>query len=144
MKNYNIFLAALLLCLFNFGCSLTPKRVKVSPVARAIPVDKVYYIPWALGSGLVNTLVFSTESFVEQKPYAIFYHALAVPLNLSQGLLFTTFDTVTNIICWIPLEIYEITTNKTWETPFMGHYSYPVKVPGVGSIGGGWQYQENN
>ena len=57
------------------------------------------------------------------------------PLNLIQGLLFTTFDTSVNIVCWLPLEVSEIVNGETWDTPFMGSYFYSSY------LGGAWAYE---
>lgn len=138
MKKSVLYLTALIFCLSSFGCAITPKRVEVSPMARAVPVDKIYYVPWALGSGLINSFIWAFED-IAKKPWNPFSYILMAPLNLAQGFLFTTFDTSVNIVYWLPLEVSEMITSETWETPFMGFYSR-----GTAGYGEGWTYMVND
>lgn len=125
MKNGIFVLVILLLCFSGMGCTMAPKRVEVSPVTRVIPVDKIYYVPYAFGSGVANSCLWAYDD----------PGILTSPLSLTEGLIFTTFDTSANIVCWLPLELFEMITGKTWERPFMGSY--------LGGQYGGWTYDSH-
>jgi hypothetical protein len=92
-----------------------PTKVDCNPVTRVIPGDKVYTIPQTLVVGLYANSLHAYHS-TRNVPCAM---PITLPLTFAEGLLNVTTDTAINIVSWIPLEIYEGITGKTWKHPYM-------------------------
>lgn len=100
---------------YTAECFSTPETVKCSTITRFVPGDKIYYIPEAFAVGVIGTAI-ETD-----------YHAkksgclspITIPFSVTWGLVNTSLDTIINAACWIPLEVYEGITGKTWEGPYI-------------------------
>lgn len=91
-----------------------PDTQPCNRVTRYVPGDKVYYTFWAAGLGMLVTVAHWRKEIGPGYLMPIF-----IPTALAEGLSSSATDTLINLICWIPLEVYEGVTGETWKYPYM-------------------------